>query len=254
MYNAHTYMSCRFIALPIGRAYKLKETRPQPPPKIQVLEALYAMQSGRVTDKQMHTAAAATRMSVQEVRRWMRHRTACNRLTPMAKFCETLWRFVFYTSTTVYGYVILRDKTWYSDTRYCWVCLHSVASVSLVSCYSMMQYGFPFQEVTDDVRAYYYVEIGFYISLMYSLSTDTRRKDFYEVCLHVCTCDVRCDLIGCADGDPPHCDDPADGVLVEVGCDAHTYIQSHSRLICVDCGQWWVLSGWDADSARTRRC
>ena len=100
---------------------KLKETRPPPPPNIHVLEEFFALDPGRATDKQVQAAASAASLSVQEVQRWLRHRSASTRLTPMSKFCETMWLLAFYTAISIYGYILLHDKSWYSDTRYCWV-------------------------------------------------------------------------------------------------------------------------------------
>ena len=43
------------------------------------------------------------------------------------------------------------------------------------------QLGMPFQQFPVEVRVYYYVQVGRYMSLLYSLSSDTKRKDFTEV-------------------------------------------------------------------------
>jgi hypothetical protein len=44
----------------------------------------------------------------------------------------------------------------------------------------------PFQAFDLDARAYYYVQIGMYMSLLFSISQDNKRKDFTEVSRQHC--------------------------------------------------------------------
>ena len=77
-----------------------------------------------------------------------------------------------------------------------------------------MQLGFPFQEFLPEVRVYYYFQIGMYLSLLYSISSDTKRKDYAEArsanfCMQIQLA---------ADGHPSRGDDSADEFLVVVRC------------------------------------
>jgi hypothetical protein len=65
--------------------------------------------------------AASNALSEAAVRKWFGLRRQVNQPTAMDKFCESSWRFTYYTIITVYGFVMLWDKSWFADTRYCWV-------------------------------------------------------------------------------------------------------------------------------------
>ncbi|ESO05365.1 hypothetical protein HELRODRAFT_131704, partial [Helobdella robusta] len=75
------------------------------------------------------------------------------------------WRFFYYFAIFWYGLYILHNKPWFKDTKECW-------------------YGFPKQHLDTEVWTYYMVEFGFYVSLIFSLCTDVRRKDFRQMMLH----------------------------------------------------------------------
>ena len=81
--------------------------------------------------------------------------------------------------------------------------------------YGVFQYGVPFQPFPVEVRMYYYVQIGMYLSLLFSISTDTKRKDFTEVYYEIVS-SVHVSLITLSDVDPSRCDDPADVVFMVV--------------------------------------
>ncbi|CAF4613590.1 unnamed protein product [Rotaria sp. Silwood2] len=42
----------------------------------------------------------------------------CTRISPLAKFSESTWRFTFYLSIFLYGLLILKNKIWLWDTRH----------------------------------------------------------------------------------------------------------------------------------------
>jgi hypothetical protein len=79
-----------------------------------------------------------------------------------------------------------------------------------------LQLGIPFQQFPVEVRVYYYFQIGMYISLMYSLTSDTKRKDFTEVVEDPSTRNMS-DTLFCLGDDPPRRDDTVDIFLVVVG-------------------------------------
>ncbi|GFS10316.1 ceramide synthase 2 [Elysia marginata] len=57
------------------------------------------------------------------------------------------------------------QKSWFYETKFCWR-------------------GWPHHHVPTDVYWYYMVEFGFYLSLLASLFTDNKRKDFTEMIVH----------------------------------------------------------------------
>ena len=46
------------------------------------------------------------------------------------------------------------------------------------------RYNFPHHNTTNDIWWYYMIELGFYISLMFSQFMDVKRKDFWEMFVH----------------------------------------------------------------------
>ena len=115
------YCYYRFIAIPIGRAYHLRGTRARIPEPNDALEALFKKARGKPKEAHVAEGVKATGKTAHAVEKWFVLRRQLNQPTVMDKFCEALWRFVFYLSATVYGLVILWDKSWFWDTLYCWV-------------------------------------------------------------------------------------------------------------------------------------
>lgn len=88
-----------------------------------------------------------------------------HRVSPLAKFTESTWRFTFYLGIFLYGLVVLRNKIWFEDTRHCWL-------------------NYPEHRLTSDIYWYYMIELGFYWSLLFSQFIDVKRKDFWQMFIH----------------------------------------------------------------------
>ncbi|WAQ94455.1 CERS5-like protein [Mya arenaria] len=84
--------------------------------------------------------AKRTDMEVRQVERWFRLRRNQDRPSPMKKFTETGWRFTYYFGIWIYGLLVLYD------------------------------------DVTPGIFWYYIIELGFYLSLMFSQFLDVKRK------------------------------------------------------------------------------
>lgn len=157
------------IFKPIGRLHHLRETPARTPSPNPALEAIFKKARGKPRDAHISEAVKASGLDAVAVQKWFHLRRQLNQPTVMDKYCEALWRFVFYSIATIYGFVVLWDKSWFADQRYTFL-------------------GFGFQECAPEIRYYYYFEIGMYLSLLFSLSTDTKRKDFVEMtCHHIVT-------------------------------------------------------------------
>jgi len=79
---------------------------------------------------------------------------------------ETAWRFTYYTSAWIYGFLILRTQPHFTDTEECFR-------------------DWPYHPIADAVWWYYIVSTGFYWSLLVSqFLFDIRRSDFVEMMLH----------------------------------------------------------------------
>ncbi|CAH1788305.1 unnamed protein product [Owenia fusiformis] len=153
------------VAYPLGKWYNLREKGYRPPPPDTVLEAAYRQIGKHPSHKDLQALSKRTDKGIRTIERWFRYRRLQGKYTPMKRFQETCWRFLFYFTAFYYGIYILWDKPWLWDTKECW-------------------YGHPFQHITSDVYWYYMVEMGFYWALVFSLMTDIKRKDFWEMVIH----------------------------------------------------------------------
>ena len=57
----------------------------------------------------------------RRVERWYRNRRNQNALPKVAKFCETFWRFTFYTVIYIYACWVMNKSSWFWDNVECWV-------------------------------------------------------------------------------------------------------------------------------------
>jgi len=152
------------IFKPIGIRCGLKEQRrPQPTPN-EKLELAYRS-FHKLSQEQVQELAASTGLSYIQVERWLRQRGQVDLPNTLQKFCETGWRWMFYSSILVYGLVCLWNKPWFWNIRHCW-------------------YDYPYHQVDSDVWLYYMVELSFYWSLSISQFFDVKRKDFWEMFIH----------------------------------------------------------------------
>jgi ceramide synthetase len=156
----------RFIALPVGRYYKLRETVAKPPEQNEVLERLFRHHRKMLpNEKIVEDVARQLNWTPRQVERWWRQRKVQGKHSEMQRFRETSWRFIFYFMAFCLGLYTLLDKPWFWDTKHCW-------------------YNYPQQPVNADIWWYYMLELSFYWSLVLSLFMDIKRKDFTEMIVH----------------------------------------------------------------------
>lgn len=140
-----------------------RKYRPRPPSN-PTLEEAY-LQKAQLGDKQIQALSKQTDLTVRQIQIWLHKRHNVDCPTPMQKFKECSWHLIFYSSSSVYGFVVLWDKPWFEKTLNCWV-------------------DWPLQPVTTDVYWYYMLELGFYWGLVLTLFSDHKRKDFTEMMVH----------------------------------------------------------------------
>uniref|UniRef100_H2ZRD2 Homeobox domain-containing protein n=1 Tax=Ciona savignyi TaxID=51511 RepID=H2ZRD2_CIOSA len=133
------------------------------PPEIPVLDAQFELTS-QPSDAIIAELCKKVDMTQRDVERWFRKRRNFEKPDMVKKLGEASWRFCFYAFVFIYGVVTLHDAPWVWDTEHCWI-------------------GYP-QTMWKSVYYYYMFEGGFYISLLFTVSTDVRRKDFYEQIIH----------------------------------------------------------------------
>ncbi|CAC5357052.1 unnamed protein product [Mytilus coruscus] len=104
-------------------------------------------------------------LTEREISKWFRKRRRNDKVTDIKKLQDASWHFMFYLIMSWYGVFILWDKPWFKKSINCFV-------------------DWPAQSVSNDVYWYYLIELGFYLSAVYMLFTDHKRKDFTELIIH----------------------------------------------------------------------
>ncbi|KAF6024670.1 hypothetical protein EB796_017032 [Bugula neritina] len=152
-----------FVAKPFAQYHGVSEKKAYATPNPH-LERIYR-QSSYPSQHVVEQAVKQTDLTEKQVQRWLRRRRNQSRPTDMTKFTETAWRCFFYVAIFIYGLCTLYNKSYLWDVKDCWR-------------------GHPFQHVTNDVYWYYVIEIGFYVTLLFSQFADVQRKDFWGQFLH----------------------------------------------------------------------
>ncbi|KAM4893073.1 ceramide synthase 3 [Sylvia borin] len=159
------FFSERYIARPLAKALGIKNVRrvkPQPNP---VLESYFRECSRHPSQSEIKGLAKKCNCTVHLVEKWFRRRRNLEIPTVLQKFQEAFWRFSFYLTSSIVGFIFLYDKPWFYDIWQTWV-------------------GYPFQTLLPSQYWYYMAEIGFYWSLIFTLGIDIKRKDFMAHVVH----------------------------------------------------------------------
>ncbi|XP_075287840.1 ceramide synthase 3 isoform X2 [Opisthocomus hoazin] len=142
------FVSERYVAVPLAKALGIKNVRrvkPQPNP---VLESYFRECSKHPSQSEIQGLAKKCNCTAHLVEKWFRRRRNLEIPTVLRKFQEAFWRFSFYLSSSIAGFIFLYDTLLPS------------------------QYW------------YYMVEIAFYWSLLFTLGIDNKRKDFLAHIVH----------------------------------------------------------------------
>jgi len=163
LYIVRQFYEKLFVA-PLGALCGLKYTEPRKAPQNELLEKEYKKKKNP-NYNQIEIFAKKTELEVRHVERWYRLRRNQDRPSLLKRFTETGWRFTFYFGVFIYGITMLWDKPWLWESEQCWK-------------------DFPNHQLTSGLYWYYLVELGFYLSLMFSQFLDVKRKDFMEMFIH----------------------------------------------------------------------
>uniref|UniRef100_A0A663EKI8 Ceramide synthase 3 n=1 Tax=Aquila chrysaetos chrysaetos TaxID=223781 RepID=A0A663EKI8_AQUCH len=159
------FFSERYVAIPLAKALGIKNVRrvkPQPNP---VLESYFRECSKHPSQSEIQGLAKKCNCTVRLVEKWFRRRRNLEIPTVLRKFQEAFWRFSFYLTSSIAGFIFLYDKPWFYDIWQSWV-------------------GYPFQTLLPSQYWYYMAEISFYWSLLFTLGIDNKRKDFLAHVVH----------------------------------------------------------------------
>nr|XP_022309190.1 ceramide synthase 2-like isoform X2 [Crassostrea virginica] len=157
------FLSERLFVIPLAKCLGIKVRKNLPLSKIPELEHLY--RSKKTGSRDIKEVTKKTEMTERQVHRWLRRRSKQDNPSTMQKFTECSYHFMFYCAMFIYGLFILWDKSWFWETKNCWI-------------------GWPKQDVSPEIYWYYVIELGFYWSLTFTLMVDHRRKDFKEMVVH----------------------------------------------------------------------
>ncbi|XP_073325362.1 ceramide synthase 5 [Pagrus major] len=155
----------RFIASPCARSLHIQPGVGRQAQPNAVLEKVFTSITKNPDSRHLDGLSKQLDWEVRKVQRWFRHRRNQDKPSTHTKFCESMWRFTFYSCIFTYGFRFLWQSPWIWDTRHCW-------------------YGYPYQVMTPRLYYYYVTELAFYWSLMFSQFTDIKRKDFLIMFIH----------------------------------------------------------------------
>uniref|UniRef100_A0A3P9IFT2 Ceramide synthase 4a n=1 Tax=Oryzias latipes TaxID=8090 RepID=A0A3P9IFT2_ORYLA len=159
------YVFERVVAVPLSRCLGVKDRVRILAPSVPKLEAFYKQTSRQPSQPEVLALSKQCGLSQRKIQTWFRHRRNQDRPDNTKKFCEASWRFVFYLTAFLGGLGSLIDTPWFWDQTECWR-------------------GYPKQAVASAHYWYYMLEMGFYLSLLLSVSVDVKRKDFKEQVIH----------------------------------------------------------------------
>ncbi|XP_059197948.1 ceramide synthase 4a [Centropristis striata] len=159
------YVFERLIAVPLSKCLYVKDRIRIQAASIPKLETFYKQISRQPSQSEVVSLAKQCGLSQRKIQTWFRHRRNQDRPSNTKKFSEAAWRFVFYFISFTAGLASLINTPWFWDHRECWR-------------------GYPKQPVAKAHYWYYILEMGFYLSLLLSVSVDIKRKDFKEQVIH----------------------------------------------------------------------
>ncbi|XP_028650936.1 ceramide synthase 2-like [Erpetoichthys calabaricus] len=154
-----------YVATPLANLLNVKDkVRLKATPNT-VLEDFYISTSKHPKQLDIEALSKKAGYSLRQVERWFRRRRNQDRPSLLKKFREASWRFIFYLIAFIAGLAALIDKPWFYDLKEVWK-------------------GFPTLTLLPSQYWYYMIELGFYWSLLFSVASDVKRKDFKEQIIH----------------------------------------------------------------------
>ncbi|KAM5292932.1 ceramide synthase 3 [Ctenodactylus gundi] len=158
------YFFEKFIATPLAKALLIEKPVQKIVPNT-TLEIFYKKSTRHPSQSDIYGLAKKCNLTERQVERWFRRRRNQERPCMLKKFNEACWRFAFYLVLTVAGVGFLYDKPWVYDLWEVWT-------------------DYPRQPLLPSQYWHYILEMSFYWSLLFSLGSDTKRKDFLAHVVH----------------------------------------------------------------------
>lgn len=133
------------LAQRLGLRYKIKKSVQ----KNLLLEKLFEVSGGKVSDIAICGAADSLRWTKRQVQRWLRLRTNQVKLNKLEKFQESAFVASYHVVISLYGLYVMHDKPWLNDISYTWK-------------------GFPKLEISTGEWRYYIISVSFYWAFCFS--------------------------------------------------------------------------------------
>lgn len=153
------------VATPLANTFGIRDRARLAVEPNTVLENYFCTQTRAPSPADVLSLCKKTSWAERRVQLWFRRRRNQERPGLRKRFCEASWRCAFYFFAFFGGVVALYDKPWLYDLKEVWA-------------------GFPKQSMLQSQYLYYLLEMGFYLSLILSLTFDVKRKDFKEQVVH----------------------------------------------------------------------
>ncbi|XP_029808146.1 ceramide synthase 3 [Suricata suricatta] len=163
--RSNSHLSHRFVAMPLAKALGVKEEVRKTVTPNTVLENFFTCSKRKPSQADIYGLAKKCNLTERQVERWFRSRRNQERPCRMKRFQEACWRFTYYLIMTVAGIIFLYDKPWVYDLLEVWE-------------------GYPRQPLLPSQYWYYILEMSFYWSLLFSIGSDAKRKDFLAHVIH----------------------------------------------------------------------
>ncbi|XP_058502493.1 ceramide synthase 2 [Solea solea] len=159
------YVFERFLATPLADFWEVKDRIRLSAEMNPLLENHFCSRARVPSQADVRSLCKKTSWSERRIQVWFRRRRNQDRPALRKRFCEASWRCVFYFFAFLGGIFALYDKPWFYNLKEVWA-------------------GFPKQSMLPSQYWYYILEMGFYTSLLLSLTFDVKRKDFKEQVVH----------------------------------------------------------------------
>ncbi|KAM4573855.1 ceramide synthase 2 [Odontesthes bonariensis] len=159
------YLFERCLATPLANAWGIEDSVHLTAEQNPVLEKYFCSQTRNPSQADLRSLCKKTGWPERKVDVWFRRRRNQERPGLRKRFCEASWRSVFYLFAFFGGILALYDKPWLYNLKEVWA-------------------KYPKQSLLASQYWYYILEMGFYFSLLLSLTFDVKRKDFKEQVIH----------------------------------------------------------------------
>ncbi|KAM7414508.1 hypothetical protein PAMA_019360 [Pampus argenteus] len=155
----------RYLAIPLANVWEIRDRVRCTAEPNHILENYFCSQARLPSQADVRSLCKKTSWPERRIHVWFRRRRNQERAGLRKRFCEASWRCAFYFFAFVGGVLALYDKPWLYNLKEVWA-------------------GFPKQSMLASQYWYYLFEMGFYLSLLLSLTFDVKRKDFKEQVIH----------------------------------------------------------------------